>query len=130
MKAICDLNYDEVFLEYFPNCNSCEEFLLKNNYHLPINDCCRECDFNYVNKIKRYDCKHHKFYATQGTFFYRSSTPLHKWFYAIYLIQKNPKITVENLKKSINVTYKTAWRIKHLIIENFDEIKKLKLTFN
>lgn len=59
-----------------------------------------------------------------GTIFENSSTPLTKWFYAIYLFAtKNNRITYRELQKELSVTLKCAWRIGNDIrkyIEDFN----------
>lgn len=113
MKGICERDFESKFLSKFPDCSSCEEFVLK--YKNDVD--CNKCDTRYVlNNVKRIECKHGVAESiTKGTPFYRSSTPLHKWFYAIYLLQNKPALTTEELKDKLNVTYKTAWRIKDKI---------------
>jgi len=59
-----------------------------------------------------------KFCRTQtfplvGTLFEKSTTSLTTWFYALYLLtQTRGQTSAKTLQKELNVTYKTAWRIK------------------
>jgi hypothetical protein len=47
-----------------------------------------------------------------GTAFERSHTPLHKWFYALFLFTTVPGgVSAKELQRQLGVTYKTAWRI-------------------
>ncbi len=47
-----------------------------------------------------------------GTIFERSSTSLHLWFYAMYLITSTRcGISAKHLERELGVTYKTAWRM-------------------
>jgi transposase-like protein len=51
-----------------------------------------------------------------GTPFERSSTPLVKWFYAIYLFTTSRHgVPAKELQRQLSVTYKTAWRMGHEI---------------
>lgn len=60
-------------------------------------------------------CGHH-LHPTAGTIYHKSSTSLHLWFYAIYLMTSTRcGISAKQLEREIGVTYKTAWRIFHLI---------------
>ncbi|HEC67020.1 MAG TPA: IS1595 family transposase [bacterium] len=60
-------------------------------------------------------CKKH-FSVLKGTIFEKSSTPLTSWFYAIYMMTKTRTgVSAKQLQREIGVTYKTAWRMMHLI---------------
>jgi transposase len=55
-------------------------------------------------------------HPTAGTIFHKSSTSLHLWFYAMYLmVSTRCGISAKQLERELGVTYKTAWRIFHLI---------------
>src|SRR3989441_7544274 len=55
-------------------------------------------------------------HPTAGTIFHKSSTALHLWFYAIYLITSTRcGISAKQLEREIGVGYKTAWRMFNLI---------------
>ena len=60
-------------------------------------------------------CGHHV-HPTAGTIFHKSSTSLHLWFYAMYLMTSTRcGISAKQLERELGVTYKTAWRMFHLI---------------
>ena len=47
-----------------------------------------------------------------GTIFHKSSTSLHLWFYAIYLMASTRcGVSAKQLERELGVTYKTAWRM-------------------
>ena len=49
---------------------------------------------------------------TAGTIFHKSSTSLHLWFYAMYLMTSTRcGISAKQLERELGVTYKTAYRI-------------------
>jgi transposase len=51
-----------------------------------------------------------------GTVFHKSSTSLHLWFYAFYLMTSTRcGISAKQLERELGVTYKTAWRMMNLI---------------
>lgn len=55
-------------------------------------------------------------HPTAGTIFHKSSTSLHLWFYAIYLISSTRcGISAKQLERELGVNYKTAWRMFNLI---------------
>lgn len=60
-------------------------------------------------------CGHHV-HPTADTIFHKSSTPLTKWFEAIYLMSATRSgISAKQLERTLGVTYKTAWRMFHQI---------------
>lgn len=60
-------------------------------------------------------CGHH-LHPTAGTIFHKSSTSLHLWFYAMYLMTGTRcGISAKQLERELGVTYKTAWRMAYLI---------------
>src|SRR5579864_5293708 len=55
-------------------------------------------------------------HPTAGTIFHKSSTSLHLWFYALYLITSTRcGISAKHLERELGVTYKTAWRMFNVI---------------
>lgn len=53
---------------------------------------------------------------TAGTIFHKSSTSLHLWFYAMWLITSTRcGVSAKQLERELGVTYKTAWRMFNLI---------------
>ena len=49
-----------------------------------------------------------------GTPFYRSHTPLQKWFYAMYLFTTTRHgVPAKELQRQLSVNYKTAYRMAH-----------------
>ncbi|MGH7843120.1 MAG: IS1595 family transposase [Candidatus Binataceae bacterium] len=51
-------------------------------------------------------------HPTAGTIFHKSSTSLHLWFYAMYLMASTRcGISAKQLERELGVTYKTAWRM-------------------
>ena len=55
-------------------------------------------------------------HPTAGTIFHKSSTSLHLWFYAMYLMASTRcGISAKQMERELGVTYKTAWRMAKLI---------------
>jgi transposase-like protein len=53
-----------------------------------------------------------------STLFHASKLPLTKWFQAIYLVTQNKNnISALSLKRHLGVSYSTAWRVKHKLLE-------------
>ena len=63
-----------------------------------------------------------------GTLFHASKLPLTKWFQAIYLVTQNKSnISALSLKRHLGVCYRTAWRIKHKLLEAMAERESRRL---
>lgn len=61
-------------------------------------------------------------YPMAGTIFEHSSTKLHKWFHAMFLMGNTRcGIPAKQLERDIGVTYKTAWRMFRQIRSMLDE---------
>jgi len=53
-----------------------------------------------------------KLYPTAGTIFHKSSTSLHLWFYAMFIMTSTRcGVSAKQLERELGVTYKTAWRM-------------------
>jgi transposase-like protein len=54
--------------------------------------------------------------VTAGTIFHDSHLPLPKWLAAVYLMSESRKgISANQLKRTLEVSYKTAWYLCHRI---------------
>jgi transposase-like protein len=108
----------EVFLEHFPTEDACLDFIKEARWPNGIT-CCAKCGrdrrHHRVRGRKAYACNRcgNHIYPLRGTAFTKSSTPLQKWFYAVWLMAtaKQP-VTAKRIQREIRVTYKTAWRIR------------------
>jgi len=114
------------FMGDFPDDATCLDWLWRNRLSLDGEHAlCPECGVERT--FKRYDtaqqrqswsctgCGHH-LHPTAGTIFHKSSTSLHLWFYAMYLMASTRcGISAKQLERELGVTYKTAWRMAHLI---------------
>ena len=110
------------FMREFPDDATCLEWLWRNRYASDgVHAHCPKCET--IRAFKRYDtsqqrqswtcmaCGYH-LHPTAGTIFHKSSTSLHLWFYAMYLMTSTRcGISAKQLERELGVTYKTAWRI-------------------
>jgi transposase len=111
----------------YPDEKACLEWLF--NYQHPNGITCPKCGvinakYYYVASHKVMSCQWcgHQVSPAGGTIFDHSSTPLVKWFYAIYLIaQTRTGISAKQLERELGVTYKTAWRMFKMIRSRLDE---------
>ena len=110
------------FMREFPDDATCLEWLWRNRHssdgeHAHCPKCNQERRFKrYATKQRRQSwtctaCGHH-LHPTAGTIFHKSSTSLHLWFYAMYLITSTRcGISAKHLERELGVHYKTAWRM-------------------
>ena len=110
------------FMREFPDDDACLEWLWRSRYsedgetaHCP--KCDRDRTFKRYKTTQRRQswtctgCGHHV-HPTAGTIFHKSSTSLHLWFYAMYLITSTRcGISAKHLERELGVHYKTAWRM-------------------
>ena len=114
------------FMQEFPDDATCLEWLWRNRYSKDGEHAhCAKCD--QTRSFKRYETKQQRqswtcaacgehLHPTAGTIFHKSSTSLHLWFYAMYLMTSTRcGISAKQIERELGVTYKTAWRICHLI---------------
>jgi len=114
------------FMREFPDDATCLEHLWRTRYaddgeHAECPKCEQVRSFKkYTTTQKRQSwtctaCGHH-IHPTAGTIFHKSSTSLHLWFYAIYLVSSSRcGIAAKQVEREIGVNYKTALRMLHLI---------------
>ena len=122
------------FMRDFPDDATCLNWLWRTRYsadgeHALCDTCGKRRAFKrYVTAQQRQSwtcttCGTHV-HPTAGTIFHKSSTSLHLWFYAMYLMTSTRcGISAKQLEREIGVTYKTAWRMMHLIRQDvmYDE---------
>jgi transposase len=111
------------FIRKFPDDRACLDWLWRERFapdghtaYCP--KCDRERRFHRVNARPTYDCDScgHHINPTAGTIFHKSSTSLHLWFYAMWIITSTRcGVSAKQLERELGVTYKTAWRMFNLI---------------
>lgn len=114
------------FMRDFPDDNACLTWLWNTRYAIDGDKAYCPKD-GEKTRFKKYEtgqqrqswtctkCGHH-LHPTAGTIFHKSSTSLHLWFYAMYLMSSTRcGISAKQLERELGVTYKTAWRMFHLI---------------
>ncbi len=114
------------FMRDFPDDPTCLEWLWRSRFasdgtHAHCPKCEAERAFKrYATAQRRHSwtctgCGHH-IQPTAGTIFHKSSTSLHLWFYAMYLMTSTRcGISAKQLERELGCTYKTAWRMYNLI---------------
>ena len=128
-----DTNLIELY-EKFNSEDRCREFLEKLKW--PSGVCCTRCGSLSVSRHtnrNQYNCNdcHYQFSVTAGTVFHDSHLPLWKWFLAAYLICESKKgISANQIKRTLGISYKTAWYLCHRIREAMKSDTSEKLNGN
>ena len=82
---------------------------------------CTACGSDSISRIttrNQFDCNacRNRFSVKSGTVFHDSHLPLWKWFLATYLMTESRKgISANQLKRTLAVSYKTAWYLCHRV---------------
>ena len=106
-------------IEKFRDEDTCREYLEKLRWSDGV--ACPRCGDLSVSEIStrdQFDCNgcRYRFSVTSGTIFDNTNLPLWKWFVTIYLICESKKsISANQIKRTIGVSYKTAWHLCHRI---------------
>ena len=103
------------FKKDFPNDQACLQFAF-NTLHSKECDCGGE--YRAVEGRKQFYCSKCRYQIAPlaDTIMHKSDTPLTLWFHALWVFSNAKSgISAKELERQLAVTYKTAWRILHLI---------------
>lgn len=92
---------------------------------------CASPKISRIRERKQYECDscRYQFSVRVGTVFEGSHLPLWKWFLATYMMIESRKgMSANQLKRSLGVSYKTAWYLCHRIRWAMGEGTEPKLT--
>lgn len=95
---------------------------------------CPQCQSKSISRIvdrNQFDCNacRHQFSVTCGTMFHDSHLPLWKWFLTAYMMVESKKgISANQIKRTLNVSYKTAWYLCHRIRAAMIDVNPLGLS--
>lgn len=111
------------FVRGCPDDVACLDMLWRDRYApdghtADCSKCRRPRRFHRIRSRPAYSCDTcgHSLYPLAGTIFNKSSTSLHLWFYAIYILSSTRcEVSAKQLERELGVTYKTAWRMFNLI---------------
>jgi transposase len=111
------------FMRECPDDAACLDMLWRERFasdghHTRCPKCERTRKFHRIKSRPAYSCDScgHSLYPLAGTIFHKSSTSLHLWFYAIYIMASTRcGVSAKQLERELGVTYKTAWRMFNLI---------------
>src|SRR4051794_4774925 len=100
-------------IEQFGSEDNCRAAL--ENLRWPDGIACPRCGCMTISRIQKrsqFDCDgcRYQFSATSGTIFHDTHLPLWKWFLATYfMVEAKKGISANQMKRTIGVSYKTAW---------------------
>ncbi len=106
-------------IERYHNEDKCRDYLEELRW--PDGVTCPRCGSKSISRVEKlhiFDCNscRYQFSVTAGTIFHDSHLPLWKWFLATYLMVESKKgISANQMKRTLNVSYKTAWYLCHRV---------------
>jgi len=111
------------FLERFPSDQACQEASERARW--PDGFVCPRCTLRSArtfprNGRKMFECRgcRHQTHPGVGTIFTDTKLPLRTWFIALYLLtQSKTNVAGLELTRHLGVCQRTAWRMKHKIME-------------
>ena len=118
-------------IQEFNSEDKCREYLEAMRWRDGIK--CPRCSHTEASKIAnrpQYYCIacHYNFSVTAGTIFNDSHLPLMKWFLCTYLLCESRKgMSANQLKRTLGVSYKTAWYLCHRIRAAMKEVNQKPL---
>ena len=106
-------------IEQFGSEDRCRAYLEALRW--PDEVACPRCDSKKISQIvkrNQFDCDEcrYQFSVTAGTIFNDSHLPLWKWFLCVYLLCESRKeMSANQLKRTLGISYKTAWYLCHRV---------------
>ncbi len=126
-----DVNLMTLF-ERFGSDEKCRAYL--EGLRWPDGLVCPSCQSTSVARVpsrNQYDCNscRYKYSVLAGTIFHDTKLPLSKWFAAVYLMVESRKgISANQMKRTLSVSYKTAWYLCHRIRAAMGSVEKPPLS--
>src|SRR5450759_5332178 len=111
------------FMDQYGSDDKCEAALIESRW--PAGFACPECDGKRSSSFRRegrlyFQCTacRHQCSVISGTIFAATKLPLSRWFLAMHLLtQSKNNVAALELKRHLGVCYKTAWLVKHKLME-------------
>ena len=115
--------------ELYPTDARCRQLLQRLRWPNGVE--CPRCKDTRISTLKEYDrfecaaCEY-QFTVTAGTIFHDSHLPLPKWFLAVLLLCEARKgMSANQIKRTLGVSYKTAWYLCHRIRASMKEAHQM-----
>src|SRR6266566_890890 len=119
-------------IEQFGSEELCRDYLEELRWPKGVE--CPRCESKKISRLKKraqFECDtcRYQFSVRVNTVFHDSKLPLWKWFLATYLMIESKKgISANQLKRMLNVSYKTAWYLCHRIRSAMEVLEEEPLT--
>jgi len=121
-------------MDKFHSDDVCREVL--EDLRWPDGVTCPRCESKSISRVYKYkvfDCNscRYQFSIPSGTIFHDSHLPLRKWFVAVFIMVESKKgISANQMKRTLKVSYKTAWYLCHrirnaMIVDNPTPLSKI-----
>ncbi|MDB5684864.1 MAG: transposase [Sphingomonas bacterium] len=115
------------FQDRFPTEDSCLDHLMRVRWgdRHDCEKCGKNAHFYRVKARRSYACEYcgHQVYPTAGTPFDRTRTPLRDWFFVMFqFCASRNGVAAKEVERQLGVTYKTAWRMCHMIREYMGQV--------
>jgi transposase-like protein len=115
------------FLQNYGTSEQCEAAVEQSRW--PKGFVCPDCGAMehcvvWHDRVKTFQCNacREQTTLTSGTIFHSTKLPLQKWFQAMYfLTQTKNNVSALELKRLLGVCYRTAWRLKHKLLQVMTE---------
>jgi len=111
------------FMDRYGSDEQCETALIESRW--PAGFACPACGRGQSSSFRRegrlyFQCSacRHQCSLISGTIFEATKLPLSRWFLAMHLLtQSKNNVAALELKRHLGVCYKTAWLVKHKLME-------------
>jgi transposase-like protein len=127
-----ETNLIDLFSQFGADDSKCRKYLEALKW--PDGPKCPRCESAEVYSLPERDqyhctgCLYH-FSVTAGSIFHDSHLPLWKWFLATYMMVESKKgMSANQLKRTLSISYKTAWYLCHRIRKAMLEVNPKPLT--
>lgn len=102
-----------------------------NGFSCPKCSSSRHSSYRRGRQVKVFQCSDCRTQTTltEGTIFHSSKLPLTLWFQAMFFLTQNKNnVSILELKRLIGISYRTAWRLKHKLMQVFIRHRLLNIT--
>jgi len=115
------------FQDRFPTEDSCLDHLMRVRYgdRHDCEKCGKSAHFYRAKGRRSYACEYcgAQVYPTAGTPFDRTRTSLRDWFFVMFqFCASRNGVAAKEVERQLGVTYKTAWRMCHMIREYMGQV--------
>jgi ISXO2-like transposase domain/Transposase zinc-ribbon domain len=122
-SAVSSWTFDAEFMERYGSDEKCEAVLVASRW--PSGFSCPQCGCSQSSSFRRegrlcFQCAacRHQCSVISGTIFEATKLGLSRWFLAMHLLtQSKNNVAALKLMRHLGVCYKTAWLIKHKLME-------------